>query len=69
MEDFERICQAEYQAVRRFLLRLSVHDPVMPLNAESDVPGGVKFVLGKLYEVLSQCEGIDLSPLASALEA
>ena len=23
MEDFERICQAEYQAVRRFLLRLS----------------------------------------------
>ena len=27
-----------------FLLRLSVHDPVMPLNAESDVPGGVRYV-------------------------
>ena len=52
-----------------FLLRLSVHDPVMPLNAESDVPGGVKFVLGKLYEAVSQCDGIDLSPLKSALEA
>ena len=25
-----------------FLLRLSVHDPVLPLNVESDVPGGVK---------------------------
>jgi phosphomannomutase len=52
-----------------FLLRLSVHDPVMPLNAESDVPGGVKYVLGKLYEAISQCEGIDLSPLQKALEA
>ena len=35
-----------------FLLRLSVHDPVMPLNAERDVPGGVKAVLGKLYDCL-----------------
>ena len=52
-----------------FLLRLSVHDPVMPLNAESDVPGGVKFVLCKLYEAIGQCEGIDLSPLMAALEA
>lgn len=50
-----------------FLLRLSVHDPVMPLNAESDVPGGVKAVLAKLYEALGDQEGIDLSPLKAAL--
>ena len=50
-----------------FLLRLSVHDPVMPLNAESDVPGGVKIVLGKLYEALCEQEGIDLSLLKAAL--
>ena len=41
-----------------FLLRLSVHDPVMPLNAESDVPGGVRAVLGKLYEALKDQQGV-----------
>ena len=50
-----------------FLLRLSVHDPVMPLNAESDVEGGVKAVLSKLYEALKEWEGIDLEPLQKAL--
>ena len=50
-----------------FLLRLSVHDPVMPLNAESDVPGGVKTVLKKLYEALEGREGIDLAPLKAAI--
>ncbi len=50
-----------------FLLRLSVHDPVMPLNAESDVEGGVKAVLTKLYEALEGREGIDLAPLKAAI--
>jgi len=50
-----------------FLLRLSVHDPVMPLNAESDVEGGVKAVLNKLYEALKGQDGIDLSPLEAAI--
>ena len=50
-----------------FLLRLSVHDPVMPLNAESDVPGGVRAVLGKLYEALKDQQGVDLAPLKAAL--
>ncbi len=50
-----------------FLLRLSVHDPVMPLNAESDVPGGVKAVLAKLYEALEGQEGVELAPLKAAL--
>ena len=50
-----------------FLLRLSVHDPVMPLNAESDVPGGVKAVLSKLYEALKDQQGVDLSLLEAAL--
>lgn len=50
-----------------FLLRLSVHDPVLPLNVESDVPGGVKQMLTALYEVLRDSEGIDLKPLQQAL--
>ena len=50
-----------------FLLRLSVHDPVLPLNAESDVPGGVKQMLASLYEVLKNCEGINFEPLQKAI--
>lgn len=52
-----------------FLLRLSVHDPVLPLNVESDVPGGVKTMLTGLYNVLKDCEGIDFAPLQKAIEA
>lgn len=52
-----------------FLLRLSVHDPVMPLNAESDVPGGVKRMLAALLELLSDFDTLDLSPLRAAMEA
>ena len=51
-----------------FLLRLSVHDPVMPLNAESDVEGGVKFMLGKLYELLRDSTALDTAPLKKLVE-
>lgn len=51
-----------------FLLRLSVHDPVMPLNVESDVAGGVKTILGELYQALQQAADIDLQPLKDALK-
>ena len=50
-----------------FLLRLSVHDPVLPVNAESDVEGGVKKMLQGLYEVLSGVSGVDLKNLENAL--
>ncbi len=52
-----------------FMLRLSVHDPVMPVNAESDVPGGLKRILTQLYAVLEKDnEELELSPLANAIE-
>jgi phosphomannomutase len=51
-----------------FLLRLSVHDPVMPLNAESDVEGGVRKMLADLYEVLSHVKGICLDDLKKTAE-
>ena len=49
-----------------FLLRLSVHDPVLPLNVESDIPGGVCVILRKLYELIKNDQGIDLVPLKKA---
>jgi len=50
-----------------FLLRLSVHDPVLPLNVESDVPGGMKQMLTALMGVLKDCQGIDLTALEKAI--
>ena len=48
-----------------FLLRLSVHDPIMPLNLESEHEGGCKEVAAKLLELLSDAQGLDLSALRS----
>ncbi len=46
-----------------FLVRLSVHDPVLPVNIESDVPGGVAQLQAELHRLLSACPGVDASPL------
>ena len=46
-----------------FLLRLSVHDPVMPLNLESDTAGGAEKMLAGLREFFAGQAGLDLSPL------
>ena len=43
-----------------FLLRLSVHDPIMPLNVESDSEGGVKIICDKLGKFLKTTTGLDL---------
>ncbi len=50
-----------------FLLRLSVHDPVMPLNIESGIAGGCKIIAAKLYEFLKTVEGLDLAPIKEFL--
>ena len=49
-------------------LRMSVHDPIMVLTAESDVSGGVCRILGDLYELISDTELLDLTPLKKLLE-
>jgi len=50
-----------------FQLRMSVHDPVLVLNAQSDVPGGVKRILAELYALIRDTEKVDLRPLARAV--
>ncbi|MEA4998324.1 MAG: phosphomannomutase/phosphoglucomutase, partial [Candidatus Limiplasma sp.] len=52
-----------------FLLRLSVHDPVMPLNVESDVAGGVNIILAQLMQALEGIDGVDIAPLQKVLQA
>lgn len=44
-----------------FLVRLSLHDPVLPINVESDVDGGVAIIASKLKAHLEGYESLDLS--------
>ena len=46
-----------------FLLRLSVHDPVLPLNLESDVAGGLHTMAVALAGILAGVEHIDCAKL------
>lgn len=50
-----------------FLLRLSVHDPIMPLNIESDVKGGVREIAEKLSAFLKAYPQLDLDPMEAFL--
>ncbi len=43
-----------------FLVRMSLHDPVVPMNIESDSEGGAKMIADKLYAFLKQFEGLEL---------
>ena len=43
-----------------FLLRLSVHDPIMPLNIESNDEGGVAVILEQVNKFISDCGGLKL---------
>lgn len=43
-----------------FLLRMSLHDPVMPLNIESQTQGGVAHIIHKLKGLLGSYAGLDL---------
>ncbi len=45
------------------LLRKSLHDPILPLNIESDSAGGVLIIQNKILNFLDEYAGLDLSKL------
>ncbi len=49
------------------LLRLSVHDPIMPLNIESDAVGGVRKIAEKFKTFLSGYDMLDIQPIINFL--
>ena len=49
------------------LIRKSVHDPIMPINIESDKEGGVYFACKKLYSILKKFKDLDLTNLKKLL--
>lgn len=46
-----------------FLLRLSLHDPLMPLNIESNTAGGVEIIAAVLRDFFRDFAELDASPL------
>ncbi|RLB46041.1 MAG: phosphomannomutase/phosphoglucomutase [Deltaproteobacteria bacterium] len=46
-----------------FLLRMSLHDPVMPLNVESNLKGGVELIVDRLRGLLSDFDDLDQESL------
>jgi phosphomannomutase len=44
-----------------FLLRMSLHDPVIPLNIESDVKGGIEIIAQKFRHFLKKFNHLDIS--------
>ena len=46
-----------------FLLRLSVHDPVMPFNTESNTKGGCVEICRTFYELVKNVKGIDFTSI------
>lgn len=50
-----------------FLLRMSLHDPLMPLNIESDCAGGVKIIAKELAEFLLKQDKLGTEKLAEFL--
>ncbi len=49
------------------LLRLSLHDPIMPLNIESNDIGGVKKIAAKLLPFIEKYDRLDISSLNKLL--
>ncbi len=63
------VAEPSYEGVRLIfpegwaLLRMSLHDPEMPLNVEGRKPGSVARISKRLSKFLSGVSGLDLTPL------
>ncbi len=51
-----------------FLLRLSLHDPLLPLNIESNIPGGAKIIAKELVGFIGKYEQLDAKVLVEFAE-
>ena len=51
-----------------FLLRLSLHDPLLPLNIESNMEGGAKVIAAELAGFLSSYDKLDITSLRTFAE-
>lgn len=50
------------------LLRMSLHDPILPCNIESNTPGGTQQIAKELYKFLQTFDQLDLSAIESFIQ-
>ena len=63
LDSFEGIRASSKELDGWFLLRLSVHDPILPLNIESNIEGGAEKIKAELKAFLSKYDKLDISSL------
>lgn len=51
------------------LLRMSLHEPILPINVESNMEGGSFQILKDVYYALRKYDFLDTSPLANVVES
>ena len=51
-----------------FLLRLSLHDPLLPLNIESNIQGGCRAIASELATFLKQYDKLDIRSIVDYLK-
>ena len=64
-----RLCYDDLHGDGWALVRMSLHDPVLPINMESNVPDGTVKIAKDLYYFLRQYEFLDVSPIVSYIDA
>ena len=62
-----RLCYDEHHGNGWALMRMSLHDPVLPMNVESNAEDGAIKIVKDLYYFLRRYDGLDLSPLEEAI--
>ena len=63
-----RVCYDKEHGNGWALVRMSLHDPILPINVESNEIGGCKKIAADLYAFLKNYDCLDLSPMEKALQ-
>ena len=68
-DNFEgcRVCYDEQHGKGWALLRMSLHEPILPINVESDKKRGAIRIVKDLYAFLSKYDFLDLTPFEKAI--
>lgn len=64
-----RICYDENHGNGWALVRMSLHDPILPINVEYNVQHGGLKIVKDLYYFLKKYEFLDVTPLQKAIQA
>ena len=64
-----RLCYDTYHGDGWALMRMSLHEPILPINVESDSVNGAVKIIKDIYYFLRAYDCIDIEPLVDAIQA